>query len=144
VQDGDIASRRLVEGVREVLLVTVHNPNDAPLDVAVHLQDATRGPLFATTVHLPPRGTERVEVVWTPEHGGHMLSLYVGDEVVALPGPLPVVKAETGGDGAGHALGLDAAHALALGGLAIVVALAAAGRVALLHRARRRGRRPKG
>ncbi len=133
-----------MEGVREVLLVTVHNPDDAPLDVAVHLQDATRGALFAMTVHLPPRGTERVEVVWTPQPGGHMLSLYVGDVVVALPGPLPVVAAQTGGDGTGRALGPGTAHAVALGGLAIAVALAAAGRVALRRRARRDGRGPKG
>lgn len=85
VPEQGMTGRRLVEGRTETVHVTVHNPAPSARDVDLRLRDVLLGVVWRGSVTLGPGETRHVQVPWTPEAGGRVLSVAADGRSVDLP-----------------------------------------------------------
>ncbi len=85
VPEQGLTERNLREGRLEWVHVTVHNPAASSREVPLRLKDVLLGVLWRENVTMAPGETRHVQMPWTPQAGGRVLSVVAEDQTVDLP-----------------------------------------------------------
>ncbi|MCK5253425.1 MAG: hypothetical protein KAQ96_10760, partial [Thermoplasmata archaeon] len=85
VPDQGLDERRHKAGRTETIHVTLHNPGTSTWVVDLILRDVLIGAVWRGNVTLGPGETRQVQVPWTPEDGGRVLSVMADGQTVDLP-----------------------------------------------------------
>ena len=85
VPDQGLDERRHKAGRTETIHVTLHNPGTSTWVVDLILRDVLIGTVWRGNVTLGPGETRQVQVPWTPEDGGRILSVIADGQTVDLP-----------------------------------------------------------